>query len=304
MARSEKIRRRSRWAAWSVVALLCSACRSTSPSAAVAPGPAAVGAAATCFPVETLPPADRRLAEQVLLEFGDREGLYTLAGGLKPISSDVRDVTLRVAPTLDTAAVGTLEQLRRVSAALTCGDLGVFVQVFTATQRLRDSSEVRNTSLVLFHRGGVRRTIIAHRDFFASLGVTPAADPREVVLAVENAPRSARWRGYGYLFGYPDDAVDFFVRAGEEGDATRTLVPRDFRRIETWHKYPAVSGGPPTLSSFVFAVPKGSDESADERRLRAAAAPIFSRYARERGTAIRGDSTGAATLWRRWLAPP
>jgi hypothetical protein len=297
-------RRRSRWAAWLGVAMLGLACRSTAPAAIAAASALTGPATATCFPVETLPPADRRLAEQVLLEFGDREGLYTLAGGLKPISSDVRDVTLRVAPTLDTAALGTLEQLRRVSAALTCGDLGVFVQLFTATQRLRDSSEVRNTSLVLFHRGGVRRTIIAHRDFFASLGVTPAADPREVVLAVENAPRSARWRGYGYLFGYPDDAVDFFVRAGEEGDATRTLVPRDFRRIETWHTYPAVSGGPPTLSSFVFAVPKGSDESADERRLRAAAAPIFSRYARERGTAIRGDSTGAVALWRRWLSAP
>jgi len=121
-------------------ALLITACRAGRPSARVTAGPVAAGAAATCFPVETLPPADRRLAEQVLLEFGDREGLYTLAGGLKPISSDVRDVTLRVAPTLDTAAVGTLEQLRRVSAALTCGDLGVFVQVFTATQRLWCSS--------------------------------------------------------------------------------------------------------------------------------------------------------------------
>jgi hypothetical protein len=40
----------------------------------------------------------------VLLEFADREGLYTLAGGIKPISSDVRDLTVRIAPTMDSVS--------------------------------------------------------------------------------------------------------------------------------------------------------------------------------------------------------
>ena len=260
-----------------------------------------VPTAAACFSVATLSPADRRVAEQVILEFADREGLYTLGDGVKPISSDVRDLLVRIAPTLDTSALVTLEQQRRVAAALTCGEIGVFVQVFTATQRRRDSSEVRNTSMVIFHRAAVRRTIEAHRSFFAMLGVTPSTDPREVVLAVENAPRSPRWRGYGYLFGYPDDAVDFFVRAGEEGDANGTLVPRDFRRIDTWHKSPASTGAEPTMSSFVFAVPKGAPESEQEGRLRAAAAPVYARYAKARGAAIQPDSTGALALFRGWL---
>jgi hypothetical protein len=67
--------------------------------------------------------ADRVVADRVLLEFGDREGLYTLAGGLKPISSDVRDMQVRIAPTIDTIALQRLEQLRRVSNALHCGRL-------------------------------------------------------------------------------------------------------------------------------------------------------------------------------------
>jgi hypothetical protein len=259
------------------------------------------GSASSCFPVASLTAADRREAERVLLEFADREGLYTLAGGVKPISSDVRDLTVRIAPTTDSAALATLDQQRRIAAALTCGDIGAFVQVFTATQRRRDSSEVRNTSMVVFHRAAVRRTIEAHATFFASLGVTPSTDPREVVLAVENAPRSPRWRGYGYLFGYPDDAVDFFVRAGEEGDASGKLVPRDFRRIETWHKYPAGSSDTTMLSSFVFAVPKGAAQSEQERALRAAAAPVYARYVRERAAFIQRDSSGAVALFRRWV---
>lgn len=260
------------------------------------------GSTAACFSVSSLSAADRRDADRVLLEFADREGLYTLAGGIKPISSDVRDLTVRIAPTIDSAALATLDQQRRIAAALSCGEIGAFVQVFTATQRRRDSSEVRNTSMVIFHRAAVRRTIEAHASFFATLGVTVSTDPREVILAVENAPRSPRWRGYGYLFGYPDDAVDFFVRAGEEGDASGKLVPRDFRRIETWYKYPAGSGDAPTLSSFVFAVPKGAAQSDQEAALRAAAAPVYARYARERAGAIQPDSSGAMALFRRWMS--
>jgi len=83
--------------------------------------------AAACFSVASLSEVDRRVADRVLLAFGDREGLYTLAGGLKPISSDVGDVMLRVAPTVDSAALSELAQLRRVAAALQCGEIGTFV---------------------------------------------------------------------------------------------------------------------------------------------------------------------------------
>ena len=274
-------------------ALTVGACRGP---LALAPRHAAVTDA--CFDLTSLDPAEQREADRLLLAFGDREGLYTLAGGLKPISSDVGDLTVRIIPSLDTAALAALDRQRRIATALRCGDIGFTVEVFTATQQRRDSSEVRATSLVVYHAGAVRRTVEQHREFFGALGVTPATDPREVLLAVENAPRAPRWRGYGYLFGYPDDAVDFFVRAGEEGDRTGTLVPRDFRRIDTFHTSPSTDG---PMSSFVFAVPKGAAPSADEQALRAAAAPRFARYRVERMTTVRADSTGAVQLWRRWL---
>lgn len=266
---------------------------------ATAPAPAS---GARCFPIESLAPGDRDVADRVLLEFSDREGLYTIATGLKPMSSDVRDLSFRVAPTLDSMALERVDQLRRVSGALTCGDLTTFVQVFTATSPGRERDTMRNATMVIAHRASMRALIVRQRAYFATLGVTPSTEPRDVVAAVENAPRAERWRGYGLLFGYPDEAVDFFVRAGIEGDSTKRIVPRDFRRIETFHKFPETRGGPPVTSSFVYAVPKGAADSEGDRRLRDAAAPIYARYVTQRARFVRPDSTGVTQLWRDWFS--
>lgn len=274
-------------------------------TACVARRPTSIEAAADgvragdCFDLRGLSAADRVDAERLLLNFGDREGLYTLAGGLKPMSSDVGDLQVRIGPDIDRAALAQLDRQRRLASHLSCGDLGMFVEVFTATQRRRDSSEVRASSLVVFHRRALRAVIERHADFFATLGVTPATDPREVVAAVENAPRAPRWRGYGYLFGYPDAAVNFFVDAGIEGDRTGTLVPRDFRRVETVARFASGSGD--SLSTFVYAVPKGAPVSDDERQLQERAARILAQYRAARARHIRADSSGAAALWREWV---
>jgi hypothetical protein len=240
------------------------------------------------------------LADRVLLEAADGEALYTLAGGLKPLSSG-RAGNLPVSPPVSIAALDSLDALRRAVGSLRCGDIGAFVHVFTAVTSARDGAVQRAYEVVLYHRDAVARTVARHRAFFATLGMTPAADVREVLAAVENAPRADRWRGYGLLFGYPDEAVAFFVRAGVEGDSTGRLVPRDFRRIETWQKFAAERDGPLVLSSFVYAVPKGAAETVADRALRDAAAPIYARYARERTRLISEDSTGALGLWRAWL---
>ena len=287
--------------------LTLSACAARSTVGTDAGGAASsmsAGGTSTCFPIETLSPADRVVADRVLLEFADREGLYTLAGGLKPVSSDVRDLAFRIAPTLDTSALQRIEQLRRVSAALTCGELMMFAQIFTATSPGRENDTMRNATMVVVHRAALRALMARHSPYFSALGVTASSDPREVVSAVENAPRAERWRGYGLLFGYPDEAVAFFVRAGIEGDSTKKIVPRDFRRIETFHKFPESRGGPATVSSFVYAVPKGASDSPGDLQLRAKSAPIYARYIEQRARFVKPDSSGAVQLWRAWMAGP
>ena len=300
VARSHSPRRRRRAIVAPAALLLWLAvgCTTAAPRGARPVDAIATPAPAGCFDTTGSEPARRRLAEQVLLDAADGEALYTLADGLKPISSG-RAFVLQVAPTVSRAGLDSLDHLREALTLLSCGEIGAFVHGFTAPQG--DTIVRRSFDVMVYHRGAVARLIARHASFFGTLGITPAADVREVLAAVENAPRADRWRGYGLLFGYPEAAVDFFVAAGVEGDRTRALVPRDFRRIETWRKYPVERDGPPVASSFVYAVPKGAAESEGDRALREAAAPIYERYVRERARRITADSTGALALWRDWL---
>lgn len=275
--------------------VLSLACATAPAARRAAPAPAAAG----CFAVEALGEGDRRLAESALLRAADGEGLYTLVGGIKPISTDFVEWRVRVYPTVDAAALDSVARFRRVLDALRCGDVEVVTYAYVATYPGRDTTtRERYVSAAVVDRAALRRAIAAHAAYFATLGITPESAPLEAILAVESAPRAERWRGYGYLYGYPDEAVDFFVRAGVEGDASGKLVPRDFRRIETWRKHPERAGGPPTVSSFVYAVPKGAVESEDDRRLRDAAAAVYARYAPGRASRVGEGGAGIAALVR------
>lgn len=283
---------------WALPAVLCSACvRAPVPPALV--GDASLPASAgSCFAVERLPEATRTLAQRALLELADGEALYTLLGGVKPVSSGVSR-TVRVAPTIDSAALDSLTALRAAAEALQCGPVVTFVQVYAQAFPAGGDTVTRAATLVVVDRAALAGAIGARAPFFGRLAVTPATDARDVLFAVETAPRAERWRGYGHLFGYPDEAVDFFVRAGVRGDSSGRVEPRDFRRIETWRKYPATRGGPPILPAFVYAVDKGAPESADDRDLRTRAVQVYARYAAERAT-VGGDSLSAiAPLLRR-----
>lgn len=253
-----------------------------------------------CFNLGRLPRQDRAYADSLLQELADGAGLYTFVGGLKPISSE-RTASMVVAPQVDTVQLAVVERWRRLLPALQCGEVGVLVQRYAMVYSGRDSLERRvAASLVLFHREGVRRAIASHADFFARLGLTPSADPDEVLAVIEHTDRADRWRGYGYLFGYPDPAVDFFAEAGIRGDSLKTVMPRDFRRVETYHKWPAERGGPPTQSTFVYAVPKDAPETPEDIALRDRAAPIYTEYLRRR-PGRPGEFAKAMGRWVRQL---
>jgi hypothetical protein len=255
-----------------------------------------------CFSVEHLPARARAMAISLLQAASDGEALYTLAGGLKPVSSDFSTITWTVAPALDTAVVDSLAALKRVAAALRCGAISFHVLEYAAIYSRPDSSRYRVADVFVVHAGGLQRTLTQHAAFWQTLRLTDANDPARVLAAVETAPRAARWRGFGHLFGYPDVAVDFFVEAGESQARTGEFVRRDFRRIETFRKYPARDGEPPTLSSFVYAVPAGAAPSAADSALASSAAPILRRYREQRLRFAVPDGEGIVALWREWIA--
>ncbi|MDB4775622.1 hypothetical protein OAG62_00715 [bacterium] len=139
----------------------------------------------------------------------------------------------------------------------------------------------RTTSELLIARrlsthGGTIRPIHHHRDRGRCRTFTPGNHPAEIVAIVDRMPRADRWRGYGYLFGYPDHAVDFFVEAGVAADDGRAAGPgkdREFVHIPTH----ATDSG-----RFTYAVPLDHVPTIADRRLAERAGLILAAYEERR----------------------
>ncbi|RYX81607.1 hypothetical protein EON83_23460 [bacterium] len=254
--------------------------------AKVAPQTTVGVARAECFPVEGLSPSMRADAEKLLLRVLDSEGLYTLVGGIKPMSSGWLSLNTK----LDKPDPLKLDRWRQIVATLRCGDeigahLTAFATVYEGNRPLQGS---------IFNRSALRTMLEKRASFWNGFAISPSSEPLEVLMATEYAPKSERFRGYGYLFGYPSRAVDFFVTSSEaqEADPAKKIVPRDFFSIPTFER---------ETNSFVYAVPKGSTLDADDSLLRQKCAPILAEYKRRRALYIGDGKKGVVALIRDWF---
>ncbi len=246
--------------------------------------------AAECFPFERLPESLRPRAEEMLLRALDGEALYTIAGGLKPMSSGFVSSSIKV----DAPDLAEAEATRQILAAWTCGgEIAAGLHHFAAVYQGSRSLEA-----VVFHRSALKNMLTRHAAFFTPYGLSPSSDPMEVVMTVEYAATTPRLRGYGYLFGYPDYAVDFFAQASEtqrleeEKTGKGTLVPRDFVSLQTARGE----------RRFVYAVPKGHEPNDADRALKTAADAIYEDYSARRKRHIAGESaSGVLALVREWF---
>jgi len=233
------------------------------------------------------PPSRERLAQRLL----DHESLYTLSGGLKPISEGFWMARYAAGPTPPLL----LDQVRQQLSELPLGpDFATGVYSFSAVVM-----EQRTATAFLAHRPALSRLIQSKRAFFARLNITPETEPQVVLERIDRGPRADRWRAYGYVFGYPDHAVDFFVTAGESQARDGQFVKRDFIRLPTF----AAPGG-----RFVYAVPLGHVPNEIDQALQRKSQTIYHRYLAWREIYLPdSDSEGGAravALLRDWVAPP
>jgi hypothetical protein len=236
-----------------------------------------------CFPLEELPEGLRQKAEAALTVALDTEGLFTLVGGLKPMSTGFLS--------LDFPAGGaeppTVEEARQILAAFRCSPaLSADLQIFHAVFDGKKAADG-----VLFRRPRFDDEVKA-RPVFQDLGVGAWEKPLQVVDVVDKDPTTKRFRAYGYLFGYPDHAVDFFVQAEEEEAKTGKFVERDFFHMPTFAK---LTGG------YTYAVPEGYKPVAVDLELRAKAADILASYQKRRAQFIGSGKPGPAALLRAWF---
>lgn len=203
----------------------------------------------------------------LLREATDHEALYTLAGGLKPMSSGFWRGSFQVEDP-------DLNELQRVRAALAPlrNDLWYAdVQVFHKAHEGE-----RSAHAFVVHRASFAHMIERYAGFWGSWGITPCTHPSEVIAMVDRMPKGDRWRGYGYLYGYPDHAVDFFVETGLSPDPDREVGPgkdREFVHIPTF----AAEQG-----YFTYAVPLAHVTTVADERLAAQAGRMLVAYQQAR----------------------
>lgn len=248
--------------------------------------------AASCFPVEELRAEERAEAEELFLKILDSEGLYTIAGGIKPASSGF----VRFVLDAEAGSLEPVDRARRLLESFRCGD-----HVLATVHHFQKTYENPKTGRKERHYEGIvvaleplRRLVRQYEREFALLGVSPHSHPMEILMAVEHAGEAQRWRGYGRLFGFPAAAVEFFIEAGERQKKTGEFVKRRFVSLPTFER---------TERGVVYAVAEDAQESGEDIRLRFAVETALADYRARREKYVGPGKPGVAKLLRDWFCP-
>jgi len=223
-------------------------------------------------------------ADSLALKILDGEALYTMVGGLKPMSTGIWSTKFS-----DQGAPPREIEEVRAALALLCRDSRWHGDVLVFKEQ--HGGEIFAEAYVI-HRAALRGIISRRLSFFSLAGISPGTPPDEVVRTIEALPPAQRLRGYGYLFGYPCYAVDFFCDAAQSERRTGIRVERDFVQVPTY----SAPGG-----RFVWAVPKGHVLNREDQLIRRRAAEILNEYQQRREAQVALDGTGAAALLKSWL---
>ena len=197
-----------------------------------------------------------------ILQYGlDHEALFTLLGGVKPMSSlvtfsfPIENVDSYPVENADTSSThryssvyptANFERLRTVRKAVNNIQIPD-VKVLMIPYRAPEATQQRIMQLSAIRISALDSLLNAKKSFFGKYGLVPGTDPNVVVSTIENCDSYDRWRGYGYLFGYPDYAVDFFVEASRINEQEGRFVERNFFQIPTYTRADGY---------FVYAYPK------------------------------------------------
>lgn len=239
----------------------------------------------------TADPAIAKLLDSILQQGLDNEALYTLVGPIKPMSSVV-SFSYPLANT-DTAAKRTadivdpvagrpyLDSIRHIQQALNLVDIPDIRLVLSPYRATYSGDRIQQVNAIRISL--LDSLLKAEARFFGQFGLVPGADPAVVVNTIEYEDQYERLRGYGYLFGYPAYAVDFFVEAFHHSDTSDRHVERDFFQIPVHTR---------DDGHFVYAVPKGHQPTAGiDSALYHRATNVLDQYRKLRPHYLNTDST-------------
>ncbi len=212
---------------------------------------------------KSLSTEERSLADTFLLRALDREALYSIMSPIKPMSSVH---FFKFIP--DSLIAGKYERelilYQRFTQLFTNRNIQFVYNPFA-----RMDSANRNAEIYVFNKKRWKELMTQHQSFFSMWGFNEHIDPATVLAVTEYEKSYNRWRSYGYLFGYPSHAVDFFVEAGKQQDSTGKFVTRDFFHIPVYIR---------TSGHFTYAIPKGYQPSVEDSSLYKKSYEVLQRY--------------------------
>jgi hypothetical protein len=198
---------------------------------------------------------EKDMADTLIMKALNNEGLYTVLGRLKSMSS-VTDLRLSIAQK-DTSFEGIanvtdlnspdlikLKKYQRVVNALNFGDLKFILSPLKINQNGQ-----RYIQINLYRKSLVDSLINVNQSFYGQFGFVSGTQAEILINTTEYENKYDRFRSYGYLFGYPEHAVNFFVDASISNDKTGVFVKRNFFQIPV---HSNIKG------HFVYAIPLDS----------------------------------------------
>lgn len=240
---------------------------------------------------------DRSLADSILAYALDHEGLYSLLDTIKPISSvaffshtiakDNMHSLMDYNIATNKLALDSISLYQRICIHLSNDKVKLVLVPFEQPYQGKRNMEIYAVNIQKF-----KSKITEYTSFFGQFGITPESDPAQVITIIEYEKKYDRWRGYGYLFGYPAYAVDFFVSAGQQLDSTGQFVKRDFFQI------PVYAGA---QGHFTYAIPQGHEPGVTDSLLYRNAMNVLSKYKALRNKYANEKGFKAVKLWQKAL---
>jgi hypothetical protein len=241
-----------------------------------------------CFNFEALEKRDRMLADSLLYNSLNNTGLHTFTSKLKPMS-DIAAFRWQVEPEEDNdhqpiEFIDEYIQLNRIAEAFSCGPLKT---VLTPFKRVNNGE--RYVQMRVYRSDAVNRVIREYPEFWSKWTFAEGSNPAIMIQTMEYESSGNRFRGYGYLYGYPGHAVDFFIEAAESEAETGDFVSRDFIQM------PVVSG---QTGMFVYAVPEGHEMNETDLAIEAEAKENVQRFNERAPNYYDGDQFDSSAFLR------
>ncbi len=252
---------------------------------------------------EALKGEDKERADSLLAHALDHEALYSLMGDLKPISgigfslsfylgkdstqtSGQSDIVNIEADSIQ-AIIAELESWNRVLDALSFDQYQFMLVPFRQVWKGK-----RNLQVLVCRTDLLDSLVQSRAAFFSQWGFVTGTDPAVMLTAIEFEEKSDRFRAYGYFYGYPEHAVDFYVKADLDKEETGEFVKRKFFHIPVHEKKEGY---------FTYALPENFEPLPQDSTTYYRAQEILAGYRNMRPDFI--DSAGnlqAVALYRSW----